>query len=271
MCLQSQISCIARLRWERPVLVDEKTLGALDFFPILAQLERHCASDRGRGLARDLRPVDDVERARTLQEQTTAMRSLIAGHTFADRSAVDTAEMTARAQRGAALNGEELRYIDAAQRAANATVKLVRESGGGHLAAMTEGHSTQSDLLAAIEKAIGEHGEVLDRASPALGRVRRSLAQAQADARERCQSIVRSSKFAKMIGEAIVTVREGRYVVPIKAEFAGEFPGIVHDTSSSGQTVFIEPLATLESNNRLRALRIEERHEIERILSLIHI
>ena len=249
------------------MLADDKTLATLDFFPLLERLERACASERGKKLAHELRPTAELALARVMQAQTGQMRDLIAGHSFSERSAIDTAQITGRAGRGSSLTGEDLRYVYAAQRNSNATVKLIRESGGEALREICMGHSTQSDLLTAIDKAIGEHGEMLDRASPALGRVRRALTQAQSDARERCQSIVRSSKFARMIGEPIVTVREGRYVIPIKVEFAGEFPGIVHDTSSSGQTVFIEPLSTLDSNNKLRGLRIEERYEIERILA----
>ncbi|HEY0798144.1 MAG TPA: Smr/MutS family protein, partial [Candidatus Baltobacteraceae bacterium] len=115
--------------------------------------------------------------------------------------------------------------------------------------------------------AIGERGEILDRASPALARIRRGLAQAHDEARERCQAIVRSAANAKAIQDTIVTVREGRFVIPVKAEFGTQIPGVVHDTSSSGQTLFIEPLAALDVNNRLRTLRLEEEHEIARILA----
>src|SRR6185437_39322 len=76
----------------------------------------------------------------------------------------------------------------------------------------------------------------------------------------------RSAKYSKAIQDSVVTIREGRFVIPIKAEFGGEVPGIVHDTSSSGQTLFIEPLAALDANNRLRTLRLEEEREIARIL-----
>ncbi len=123
------------------------------------------------------------------------------------------------------------------------------------------------NLVARITDAIDERGHVLDRASPALARVRRGMQQAQDDARDRAAAIVRSSRYASAIQDAIVTVRDGRYVVPVKAEFAGQIPGIVHDTSSSGQTLFVEPLETLEANNRLRALQVQEQAEIARILA----
>ncbi|MBV8530345.1 MAG: Smr/MutS family protein, partial [Candidatus Eremiobacteraeota bacterium] len=109
-------------------------------------------------------------------------------------------------------------------------------------------------------------GAVLDRASPALGRIRRSLAQAHGDARDRVGAILNSAKYASAIQERLVTVRNGRFVIPVKVELAGGLPGIVHDTSASGQTLFVEPLAALESNNRVRTLQIEEEREVRRIL-----
>jgi DNA mismatch repair protein MutS2 len=121
----------------------------------------------------------------------------------------------------------------------------------------------------AIVDALDERGAVLDRASHALSRIRRGLAQAQAEARDRASSILNAAKNAKAIQDRIVTIRDGRFVIPIKAEFAGTVPGIVHDASSSGQTLFVEPLAALETNNRVRTLQIEEEREVERILAAL--
>jgi DNA mismatch repair protein MutS2 len=118
-----------------------------------------------------------------------------------------------------------------------------------------------------ITEAIDERGAVLDRASAALARIRRQMHQAQDDARDRAAAITRSARYARAIQDAIVTVRNGRFVVPVKAEFSGEIQGIVHDTSSSGQTLFVEPLESLEANNRVRALRVQEEVEVARVLA----
>jgi DNA mismatch repair protein MutS2 len=123
------------------------------------------------------------------------------------------------------------------------------------------------EVAAAIDRSIGERGEVLDRASPALARLRRNAAHAQDEARDRCAAILRSPRYAKAIQDTIVTVREGRFVIPVKAEFGNSVAGVVHDTSSTGHTLFIEPLDALDVNNRLRTLRIEEEHEVARILA----
>ncbi|MGH7707116.1 MAG: endonuclease MutS2, partial [Vulcanimicrobiaceae bacterium] len=118
-----------------------------------------------------------------------------------------------------------------------------------------------------IDEAIGERGDVLDRATPALARLRRQLVRAHDDAREAALAIVRSATYANAVQDAIVTLRDGRFVVPIKAEAAGSIRGVVHDTSASGQTLFVEPLAVLDANNRVRRLRLDEEHEVARILA----
>jgi DNA mismatch repair protein MutS2 len=181
--------------------------------------------------------------------------------------AVDTADLTQRASIGTSLNAVELRAVGDAVGAAAAAYTKTREQPTDVIEAITAGYQPLKDVQRAIVDAIDERGVVLERASPALGRIRKSLQQAQADARDRVSSLLRSSKYAKAIQDAVVTIREGRFVVPIKAEFSGEVPGIVHDTSSSGQTLFIEPLAALDANNRVRTLRLEEEREIARILA----
>ena len=156
-----------------------------------------------------------------------------------------------RPRRSAARSGRcELRAVGDAVAAAAAA----------HAAARRARHRRARADPRAVRRCATLHGSSPTRSTsaapssiaprPALGRIRRGLAQAQHDARDRVGAIVRSAKYAKAIQDPVVTIREGRFVVPIKAEFSGEFPGIVHDTSSSGQTLFVEPLAALETNNR---------------------
>jgi DNA mismatch repair protein MutS2 len=178
--------------------------------------------------------------------------------------AVDTAELTQAAALGRTLGAAELRAVGDALAAAAAAHGAIRENAT--LAVVAGGYLSLRDLQRAIVDGIDERGVVLDRASIALGRIRRNLSQAHVDARDRVGAILKSAKYAKALQDHVVTIREGRFVVPVKAEFSGEFPGIVHDTSSSGQTLFVEPLAALAANNRVRTLRIEEEREIQRIL-----
>jgi len=118
-----------------------------------------------------------------------------------------------------------------------------------------------------ISSAILSEDELADSASPELQNIRRKIARAQISVRDKLDGIIRSPQYSRILQEPIVTLRDGRFVVPVKAECKGEMKGLVHDTSSSGATVFIEPLAVIEANNEIRILQNEERAEIDRILS----
>ena len=243
---------------------DERTLEALDFAGVLDRVVAATRTQRGRRLAEYLAPVEFAGVALE-QARTNATRDLVAGADFHVLPATDTAELTQAAELGRTLSGTDLRAVSDALAAAGAAYNAVRADSV--LAPVAGGYTPLRELQRAIADGIDERGTVLDRASPALGRIRRNLAQAQGDARDRVGAILRSAKYAKAIQDSVVTIREGRFVVPVKAEFSGEFPGIVHDTSASGQTLFVEPLAALEANNRLRTLRLEDEREVARILA----
>ena len=210
--------------------------------------------------------MGDFTAARDALQETIEMRALI-GEGFSLSRVLETREAVASAERGAAVAPMDLRAIGNGIAAANAAVRRVREAGGERLQARCAGFVQLPHVAERIENAIGERGEVLDRASPELMRLRRGISAASADARERTTAIARSQRYRSMLQDDVVTVREGRFVVPVKAEFAGSFKGIVHDSSASGQTYFVEPLEALEANNRLRALRTQEEHEVARILA----
>ena len=241
----------------------------LDFGSIRTMLAHQTASDRAAVRARALVPQAGLENVRDEQAATREMRSVVAAEAFDLPRVREVDEAIGRAARGASLGGEELRDVGIALGAADAAVRRIRAAAGD--APALRARCAAVNYLAAVTKRLGdaldERGEVLDRASPALGRIRRQAASAQDEARDRCQAILRSPKYAKAIQDTIVTLREGRFVIPVKAEFSGQVPGVVHDTSSSGHTLFIEPLAALDVNNRLRALRIEEQREVARVLA----
>jgi DNA mismatch repair protein MutS2 len=195
------------------------------------------------------------------------VRSLIAAADLQVMPAVETAPLTQVAQLGRTLSGSDIRSVADALAAAASAHRAIREHSD--LAEVAAEYTPLREVQRAIVDAVDERGAVLDRASHALSRIRRGLAQAQAEARDRASSILNAAKNAKAIQDRIVTIRDGRFVIPIKAEFAGTVPGIVHDASSSGQTLFVEPLAALETNNRVRTLQIEEEREVERILAAL--
>lgn len=249
-------------------LIDARSRDVLDFGRIRERLAGLTHAPQTFARASELEPSTDFAQVRRLVAQTTELRELVRTSGFGLARIADIAPAVATASRGVPISALDLRAIaDALAAAANA-VRMIRESDHTpllreHVAAFR----ALPHVVAPIVDAVDERGAILDRASPALGRIRRALAQAQDDARERAAAVLRSAKYSRAIQDQIVTVRDGRYVVPIKAEFSGEVPGIVHDASSSGATLFIEPLEALETNNRLRALRVQEEHEIARILA----
>lgn len=248
-------------------LADERTLDILDWPAVRDLVAKQTMTDRATARAHALVPHTDLALVRREQAATAEMRRIANDSAFALPRSRDVGEPVARAARGGALGPHELRDIGIALAAADAAVRRVRGSVAPVLVARCEAARPLPEIAAAIDRAIGERGEVLDRASPALARLRRNAMLAQDEARDRCAAILRSPRYAKAIQDSVVTVRENRFVIPIKAEFGGSVAGVVHDTSSSGHTLFIEPLDALEVNNRLRTLRIEEQREVARILA----
>lgn len=247
-------------------LADERTLEALDFSSVRERVVGATRTHRGKARAHVLHPSVNFDEIRLEQERTAIVRQLVVANDLHVLPAIDTADTTQAAALGRTLGSSELRAVADAVSAAAAAYNALREEKNAALTGITAAYTLLRDLQRSLVDAIDERGIVLDRASPALGRIRRNLAHAQNDARDRVSSMVRSTKYANAIQDAVVTVRDGRFVIPIKAEFSGEFPGIVHDTSSSGQTLFIEPLAALDTNNRVRTLRLEEEREVQRVL-----
>ena len=248
-------------------LADERTLETLDFAGIRGRVVALTQTERGRRRAEELTPWLDLARVRSEQRATADVRALVVSADMHVGRAVETEPLTAAATRGQTLSAIELRAAGDSLAAAAAAFNKTREAQSDVIARITAPYKPLKELVSAINDGIDERGTVLDRASPALGRIRRNLVMSQNDARDKVAAMLRSSKYANAIQDSVVTIREGRFVVPIKAEFSGEFPGIVHDTSSSGQTLFVEPLAALETNNRLRTLRLEEEREVARILA----
>ncbi len=244
---------------------DERTLEVLEFPAVRDRVVAATATERGRAYATALLPTPDFARVRREQSRTAAARSLLESADLYILPAIETEPLTTAAAQGRVLSAHELRQLGDAVGAAAAAHRAVREDD--ILRELTHGYEPLDALRRGISDAIDERDAIRDRASAALARIRKSRRQAEEESRERVASILRAPKYANVIQDAVVTIRDGRFVIPIKAEFAGEFAGIVHDTSASGRTLFVEPLAAIEANNRVRTLHIEELREIERILT----
>ena len=251
------------------MLIDERGLDVLDFGRIRERYAGQTHAPRSAARAIACEPSDDFALVRRLVGETTEMRALVDDAGFSMERIEDVDDAVATAARGIPLTPRDLRAVADALAAAAAAVRAVREAEADVplLRERCAPFRALPQIVNRITEAIDERGAVLDRASAALARIRRQMHQAQDDARDRAAAITRSARYARAIQDAIVTVRNGRFVVPVKAEFAGEIQGIVHDTSSSGQTLFVEPLESLEANNRVRALRVQEEVEVARVLA----
>ena len=249
--------------------MNPRTMRSLEFAKILAQLADHTSFSAGRELALALRPSTDVEEVARRQQETTEAKDLLdckGGVSLG--GAHDVRPQVKRAAIGAALTPQELLDIrDTLVRGRTLRRMITRGTEKWPLLAETARQIEECpDLVAEIERCINDQGEVVDGASPALARIRRDLHITHERLMTKLKRLIASPKARPFLQEALITQREGRYVIPIKAEFKGRIPGLVHDTSASGATLFIEPLTVVELGNRWRELQLEERKEIERIL-----
>jgi DNA mismatch repair protein MutS2 len=242
----------------------------LEFDAIRQQLARHTSFSAGRALAEALEPTAEVYLAQTRQNRTAEALKLPGLRPGLHLGGVhDVRPQAERAKVGGVLATDELLDVASTVRGARAW----RRGLGGlrdEAPALNEISdaflSDHSGLAEDITDAIADSGEVLDSASPQLARIRTELRGAHDRLVTRLREIMATSAFRDAVQDPVVTQRAGRYVIPIRAEFRGQVPGIVHDQSASGATLFVEPLAVIEMGNRWRTLRLEEEQEIERIL-----
>ena len=235
----------------------------------MARLRGLCASRGGQALADALAPSADVEEVRRRQRLTAealALRSL--KPRFSLGSIGDVEPMVEAASRGALLPAQDVRtvagFLGRAGTVRNQLAPMARELPGlAHLA----GRIGQfGRVIEAIDRAIAPSGELRDDASPALPRLRQATRDVHDRLVSRMEGILQRAIDQGIAQDAIITERAGRYVMPIKAESRGHMRGLVHDVSSSGATVFVEPLAVVEMGNAWREARLAEEREIERIL-----
>jgi DNA mismatch repair protein MutS2 len=245
-------------------MTSEKTLGTLEFTTVRGLVADRTSFTPGRERALALAPETDLAAAERLQDETAAARALIRATPSAGlRGAQDIRDPLRRAELGGILDPEQLLATAATVRAAQALFSDVHAYPP--LAAQARFARPPAAVADAIERAIGGTGEVLDRASAALATARADLRSAQARLQQRLDGLLRSD-LARYLQDPIVTQRGGRYVVPVKSEYRSAVKGIVHDSSASGATVFIEPLEVLEANNRVREAELAEQQEVQRIL-----
>jgi DNA mismatch repair protein MutS2 len=246
---------------------DAGTLRALEFGAVLEQLAALTSFAPSRELALASLPMADRVLVDLLQEQTDEAARLLDEQAQATiGGAHDLRAVLARSSRGGRLTPQELLDVAGTLHATELFAARLRDWRGRHLAEVRDDLDAAPALRERIERSIDDSGELLDAASAELGAIRRRMRTAQDRVRERLNAMLRSSDLAGVIGEAIVTVRDGRYVIPIRAEAKGRLKGIVHDQSASGATLFIEPLSVVDLNNTWTEATLAEQREEERIL-----
>ncbi|MFO7166450.1 MAG: endonuclease MutS2, partial [Chloroflexota bacterium] len=250
--------------------ISKQTLETLEFPKILAQLARHTSFSASRELALGLTPSTDAFEVRRRQRLTSEARRLLDDQPEASiGGARDVRGPVSLARRGGVLDAPLFLDIAATLASARRLRSLLLKLDEEAFPLLRElAHDLPSipQLEEAIARTVGEDGQVLDSASPALSRIRSDIRVAFSRLQEKLQSIISSSQ-AEALQEPIITVRNGRYVVPVKASHRRNIRGLVHDQSASGATLYIEPMAVVELNNRYRELQLAEEEEVQRILA----
>ncbi len=249
----------------------EKSLITLEYPKIQAKVAKEAAFSASKALVMALEPTPNLEVARHRLAFTTEASRLIDLHADAGvRGAHDIRPLLARAARDGVLSPSDLVEVLETTRSiiyvARLLEKLDRESFP-LLTTLGADIPVRPQIVRRIEETVSEEGEVLDTASATLRKLRFDIRGASQRLQERLRTLV--NEFGNALQEPIITIRNDRYVVPVKADSRGHVRGIVHDQSSSGATVFVEPMVVVELNNKVRQLQIEERQEIERILRVL--
>ena len=247
----------------------EKSLNKLELNVILELLAQCAGSAAGKEACLQLRPSTDLETVRHLLAETSAASDLCTrkgNPGFAD--AKDVTQSVDRALRGGCLQPAELLRIGALLRCTRTIKAYVAEDEKSTvLDPLFRMLVPNKYLEDRIFGAILSEEEIADNASSELADIRRHMRIQSARVKDSLQKVISSPSYAKYLQDSIITIRQGRYVVPVKSEFRNEIPGLVHDVSATGSTYFVEPMSAVNANNELRELELKEKKEIERILS----
>lgn len=244
------------------------TLGMLEFDKVLAQMEVFALSEASRQLIRELKPSIDTMQIQTWMEETTQARAMLEINASVPLTAMDHIEdIFKKLNKSTNLTPDELAAVELLLNAAKRIRKYMQkhEHTAPRLASYALSMFELGDLRQEIEHCI-VNGEVHDRASHELSRLRRRRSMTEERIKQKLNDIIRSPIYAGVLQEAVISERSGRYVIPVKRQHRKAFPGEVIDTSTTGSTVFMEPAAIARMHGELNELRIEEEREVYRIL-----
>ncbi|MFA5536295.1 MAG: endonuclease MutS2 [Bacillota bacterium] len=244
----------------------------LELPKILGRLEEMCSSSLGKDWVASLSPSDNLEEIFNRQKETSeAVNCLRLYPVFTLGGIRDIRNYLWRVEKEGVLNPTELlEVLDTLQ--AGRKIKRFFEKAKEEFVILKNISSRLCELNLLekeISKSIGEDGKIKDDASQKLAGIRRKLHNLENGIKGKLEQILRSGEFQKELQENLITIRNDRYVLPVKQEYRSRFPGLIHDQSASGATLFIEPIAIVEMNNELRKVQLEEKKEIEAILAAI--
>lgn len=248
--------------------MDEKTLRILEFDKVRKILAGYTSFSAGTDLALVLKPTSDLFEAQRRQAETREALAMFETHSsITIGGARDVRRAVDNAEHGFTLLAEDFQAIKSTIVAARTLRRqlLKLEDEAPHLADIAVLIEECSGIVSAVSRTIDDRGEVLDSASPKLARIRQEEQMVYSRIHEKLQRLLNSS-MNQYLQESIITMRGGRYVIPLRADAKGRIKGIVHDHSGSGATLWVEPMNTVELNNEYRGLHIREQEEINRIL-----
>ena len=250
----------------------EKSIRTLELPAVLELLARHAVSDEAKARCLRLRPSTEAAAVEHLLDETDAAKVRVGLHGSPSFAGVkDVSRPLDRADHGGVLNTRELLDIAGVLTAARRVSDYDAERQGEATAIdrLFSALHVNRYLEDKIRSAILDEETIADTASPELADIRRSMRAAASKGRQILQRIISSPSYAKVLQEALITQRDGRFVVPVKAECKGSLPGLVHDVSSSGATLFVEPMGVVQANNELKELQAKEDKEIDRVLRIL--
>lgn len=246
----------------------EKSFLKLELDHVLQLLAGCAGSADGKTACVQLRPQSDLEEVTAMLAQTSAASELTTKKGRPGFSGVyDISSSLDRADRGGALQPKELLEVASVLRCARNVKALFDEEQTTVLDVFFKALTANKYLEERIFGAILSEEEIADTASSELADIRRHMRVQSAKIRDSLQKVISSPAYAKYLREPIITIRQGRYVVPVKSECKNDVPGLVHDVSATGSTYFVEPMSAVNANNALRELELKEKKEIERILA----
>ena len=247
----------------------EKSLVKLELDQVLALLADCAGSEGGKQSCLNLRPSSDLEEVEQLLQQTTAAYDLSTKKGYPSfASAADVSASLERADRGGSLQPKELLVIGWVLRCTRSVKDYITpEEKQTVLDPLFHSLTPNKYLEERILTSILSEEEIADTASSELADIRRHMRIQSGKIRDSLQKVISSPAYSKFLREPIITIRQGRYVVPVKSECKNDVPGLVHDVSATGSTYFVEPMSAVNANNALRELQLKEKKEIERILA----